>query len=48
MRKLALLEPLLVFGLIVAYIWKLRFVHPTCWIAIPALMIFSHLLRHEM
>jgi membrane protease YdiL (CAAX protease family) len=47
MRKLALLEPLLVFGLIVAYIWKLRFVHPTCWIAIPALMIFSHLLRHE-
>ena len=38
MRKLAILEPLLMFGLIVAYIWKLRFVHPHCWIAIPALM----------
>ena len=47
MRKFALLEPLSLFGLIVAYIWKLGFVHPTCWIAIPALMIFSHLLRHE-
>ena len=30
-----------------AYIWKLRFVCPTCWIVIPGLMIFSHLLRHE-
>ena len=47
MRKLAILEPLLMFGLIVAYIWKLRFVCPTCWIVIPGLMIFSHLLRHE-
>lgn len=28
MRKLAILEPLLMFGLIVAYIWKLRFVQP--------------------
>src|ERR1039457_4158818 len=47
MRKLAILEPLLMFGLIVAYIWKLRFVHPHCWIAIPALMLLSHLLRRE-
>jgi hypothetical protein len=47
MRKLALLEPLLMFGLIMAYIWKLRFVCPTCWIVIPGLIIFSHLLRHE-
>ena len=47
MRKLAILEPLLVFGLIVAYIWKLRFTHPKCWIAIPALMLLSHLLRRE-
>jgi len=47
MRKLALLEPLLLFGLIMAYIWKLRFVHPASWIAIPAVMIFSHLLRRE-
>ncbi len=47
MRKLALLEPLLLFGLIMAYIWKLRAVHPASWIAIPAVMIFSHLLRRE-
>jgi membrane protease YdiL (CAAX protease family) len=47
MRKLAILEPLLVFGLIVAYIWKLRFTHPRCWIAIPALMLLSHLLHRE-
>ena len=47
MRKLAILEPLLMFGLIVVYIWKLRFVHPHCWIAIPALMLLSHLLHRE-
>jgi hypothetical protein len=47
MRKLDTLEPLLMFGLILAYIWKLRFWHPSCWIAIPALMVLSHLLRHE-
>jgi membrane protease YdiL (CAAX protease family) len=47
MRKLALLEPLLLFGMIVAYIWKLRYIHPMCWIVIPALMIVSHLLHHE-
>ena len=47
MRKLAILEPLLMFGLIVDYIWKLRFAHPHCWIAIPALMLSSHLARRE-
>ena len=47
MRKLAILEPLLIFGLIVGYIWKLRSIHPACWIAIPALMFVSHLLRRE-
>ncbi len=47
MRQLAILEPLLVFSLIVAYIWKLRFLHPNCWIAIPVLMLLSHLLRRE-
>jgi len=47
MRKLAILEPLTMFVLIVAYIWKLRFVYPKCWIAIPVLMVLSHLLRHE-
>jgi membrane protease YdiL (CAAX protease family) len=47
MRKLNILEPLLMFALIVAYIWKLRFMHPTWWVAIPALMFLSHLLRRE-
>jgi membrane protease YdiL (CAAX protease family) len=47
MRKLALLEPLLMFGLIMAYIWKVRAVHPASWIVIPALMIFSHVLHRE-
>jgi len=46
MRKLAVLEPLLIF-LIVAYIWKLRFTHPSCWIAILALILLSHWLRRE-
>src|ERR1700761_6628330 len=40
-------EPLFIFGLTMSYIWKLRFSHPASWIVIPALMILSHLLRHE-
>jgi membrane protease YdiL (CAAX protease family) len=47
MRKFAILEPLLMFGLIVAYIWRVRLVHPRFWIAIPALMFASHLVRRE-
>jgi membrane protease YdiL (CAAX protease family) len=42
-----LLEPLLMFGLIMTYIWKLRSIHPNLWIVIPALMFLSHLLHHE-
>jgi membrane protease YdiL (CAAX protease family) len=45
--KATLLEPLLVFGLILSYIWKLRSTHPYSWIAIPAVMILSHLIRRE-
>jgi len=41
------MEPLLMFGLIIAYIWKLRAIHPNLWIVIPALMFVSHLLHHE-
>ena len=47
MRKLAIVEPLLMFALIAVYIWRLRFVCPACWIAIPALMGLSHLLHRE-
>jgi membrane protease YdiL (CAAX protease family) len=50
-RKLAtiltIVEPLAMFALILTYIWKLRFIHPNCWIVIPALMLLSHLLRRE-
>jgi hypothetical protein len=31
MRKLALLEPLLLFGLIMVYVWKLRLILRDCW-----------------
>ena len=46
-RKLAILEPLAVFGLIVAYIWGLRALYPNLWMAILGLMLLSHLLRGE-
>jgi membrane protease YdiL (CAAX protease family) len=35
------------FALILAYIWKLRFSHPSFWIVILAVMLLSHLLRRE-
>lgn len=47
MRRLTILEPLLMFGLIVAYIWEVRSAHPNWWIAIPALMFLSHWLHRE-
>jgi membrane protease YdiL (CAAX protease family) len=47
MRKRALLEALAMFGLIMAYIWKLRGVHPAIGIAIPVLMVLSHVVRRE-
>ena len=45
MRRL--LEPLLMFALIMTYIWKLRSLHPYFWILIPALLLVSHILHHE-
>ena len=41
------MEPFLMFGLITAYIWKLRAIHPSLWIVIPALMFLSHIVHHE-
>jgi membrane protease YdiL (CAAX protease family) len=41
------MEPFLMFGLIIAYIWKLRAIHPSLWIVIPALMFLSHIVHHE-
>jgi membrane protease YdiL (CAAX protease family) len=47
MRKWALLEPVAVFLLIMAYIWDLRYSHRGMWVAILALMIVSHMARRE-
>jgi hypothetical protein len=46
-RKLAILEPAVVFALILAYIWELRRLNRNLWIAILALMLLSHWLRRE-
>jgi hypothetical protein len=47
LRKIAVLEPLTVFGLIMAYIWGLRFRHHSSWMAILFLLLLSHALRRE-
>ena len=46
-RKLAVLEPVSIFALIMAYIWALRFSHHSLWAAILALMLLSHMARRE-
>jgi len=46
-RRLAILEPLTVFTLIMLYIWGLRAAHPVLWIAILGLMLLSHLIHRE-
>ena len=47
MRTWAIFEPLVMFGLILAYIWKLRFTHPRFWVLLLAGMLLSHLVRRE-
>lgn len=47
MRKFAILETPLMFGLVAAYIWLIRPVFPLFWIAIPLLMFLSHRIRRE-
>lgn len=46
-RKFALVEPLLVFAGIMAYIWKLRFTHPWSCVPLIGLVVASHLARRE-
>lgn len=45
--RLAILEPLSVFAMIMAYIWELRFSNRWLWLAILALVLISHLLHGE-
>jgi membrane protease YdiL (CAAX protease family) len=47
MRKLAILEPAVVFALIIAYIWELRSLNRNLWMAILAAMLLSHVLHGE-
>src|SRR6202790_2156475 len=46
-RYSALLEPLGVFAMIVAYIWRGRYRHPLSWIIILGFVLASHALRRE-
>jgi hypothetical protein len=46
-RNLAILEPLLVYAMILAYIWNWRYTHGAAWVAILGLMLLSHLVRRE-
>jgi len=46
-RKLGVLEPISIGGLILAYIWVLRYHHPAAWVLILALPVLSHWWRGE-
>jgi len=46
-RKLGILEPVSVFGMIMVYIWALRYTHHEAWMGILGLMLVSHILRRE-
>jgi len=46
-RKLAILEPVLVYAMILAYIWHWRYSHGGAWVGILGLMLLSHLVRRE-
>ena len=46
-RKASILEALVVFAIIMAYIWKLRFTHPGFWFPAIVLILLSHVVRHE-
>jgi hypothetical protein len=47
MRKLAALEPAVIYAMIMAYIWALRHTHRGWWLGILALVLLSHVVRHE-
>ncbi len=40
-------EPAVVFGLIMLYIWRLRYTAPSSWILILGIVLLSHVLRDE-
>jgi hypothetical protein len=46
-QRIAILEPLFLFVLIMAYIWELRFRYHSSWTIILAFILLSHLFHHE-
>jgi len=46
-RRIAILEPLTVFVLIMAYIWDLRYRHHEVWVGILGIVLLSHMVRRE-
>ena len=46
-HRLALLEPTLVFAIIMTYIWAFHYSHRHLWLAILGLMVLSHRLQGE-
>ncbi len=47
MRRFAILEPVSVFAMIMAYIWELRYSHHGLWLGILALILLSHIAHRE-
>src|ERR1051325_3000579 len=47
LRRIDWIEPIAVFGLIMAYIWQLRYSHHGLWVPILALIVASHIWRRE-
>src|SRR5689334_12606437 len=47
LRRLAVVEPVAVFALIMAYIWQLRYSHPRLCLASLAVIVLSHVARRE-
>ena len=46
-HRIAILEPFIVFSLIMAYIWALRYRYHSSWTIILLFMLVSHFLHHE-
>jgi CAAX prenyl protease-like protein len=46
-RRLAILEPVSIFAMIMAYIWSLRFACHWLWLGILGLMLVSHVWHRE-
>src|SRR5690242_4971542 len=47
LRRIAIVEPLTVFALIMFYIWELRLRHRSLWALILLVMLISHVVHRE-